>query len=172
MPAGEAVGRAERRVWHHPTMDRTTLLDAYRTGYDDVVEALDGITDEELDRAQPGEDWTVRQIVHHLADGEARSYVRIRRLVAEDEPLILDYDEPEYARRLHYDRPIEPSLEVLRTVRASTLQLLEAMSPGEFARTGTHSVGGPYSVMRWLEIYAAHPHDHADQIRRARHGAG
>ena len=78
--------------------------------------------------------------------------------------------EPEWARRLHYDRPIEPSLAVLTAVRAASLQLLESLSPTEWARTGTHTESGPYSVEGWLRIYAAHPTEHADQIRRARAG--
>ena len=73
-------------------------------------------------------------------------------------------------RRLHYDRPIEPSVAVLRAVRAASLQLLEAIDEGEWSRTGTHTESGPYSVEGWLRIYAAHPHEHAEQIRAARGG--
>jgi hypothetical protein len=153
-------------------MERTALLERFRTGYDDVEAALADLTPDELDRPQPSGEWTVREIVHHLADSEATAYVRLRMLIAEDAPLIQSYDEPEYARRLHYDRPIEPSLLVLRGVRASSLQLLQALTPDEWGRSGTHSESGPYSVDRWLGIYADHSHDHADQIRRARRGAG
>ena len=98
------------------------------------------------------------------------AYTRLRRLVAEQEPVIQGYDEPEWARRLHYERPIEPSLAVMRAVRASSLQLLESLTVDEWSRTGTHSESGPYSVEGWIRIYASHPHDHADQIRRAREG--
>ena len=152
------------------TNDRSVLLDRYRAGYAPAEAALDGITDQELDRQPAPAEWTPRQVVHHLADSEATAYVRLRRLIAEDGPVIQGYDEPEYARRLHYDRPIEPSLAVLRAVRAASLQLLEALTPEEWERSGTHSESGPYSVDRWLTIYADHCHDHADQIRRARMG--
>ena len=94
--------------------------------------------------------------------------MRLRRLIAEDDPVIVGYDEPEYARRLHYDRPIASSLAVLRAVREASLDLLESLTPSEWERRGTHSESGAYSVDRWLEIYAAHSHDHADQIRAAR----
>jgi hypothetical protein len=151
-------------------MDRQAQLQRFRTGFQDVVDALDGITPEELDRRPPGSDWTAREIAHHLADSEATAYIRLRRLIAEDSPLLVGYDEEEFARRLHYDRPIEPSLEVLRAVREASLQLLESLTPDEWHRTGTHSDSGPYSVEDWLRIYAGHSHDHADQIRRARRG--
>jgi hypothetical protein len=150
-------------------VDRAALLERFRTGYAAVEDALAGITDAELDRSPP-DGWTARQVVHHLADSEATAYVRLRRLIAEDEPVIPGYDEPEYARRLHYDRPIGPSLAVLRAVREASLQLLESLTPDEWRRTGTHSESGPYSVEGWLEIYAGHSHDHADQIRKARRG--
>jgi hypothetical protein len=151
-------------------MDRQELLDRFRTGYTDVEDALAAITPAELDRPASAGEWTARQVVHHLADSEATAYVRLRKLIAEDRPVIQGYDEPEYARRLHYDRPIEPSLAVLRSVREASLQLLEALTPDEWDRSGTHTDSGAYSVDAWLRIYAAHSHDHADQIRRARRG--
>ena len=57
-----------------------------------------------------------------------------------------------------------------RLLRAASLQLLETLEPSEWGRTGTHTESGPYSVEGWLRIYAAHPRDHADQIRAARSG--
>lgn len=152
--------------------DRASLLDRFRTGYADVEDALAGATDADLDREPADGGWTARMVVHHLADSEGTAYVRLRRLIAEDEPVIPGYDEPEYARRLHYDRPIASSLAVLRGVRAASLELLESLTPAEWARTGTHSESGPYTVEHWLEIYAAHSHDHAAQIREARASVG
>ena len=151
-------------------MDRHDLLDRYRDGYSAVEQSLEGITDAELDRPGPEGGWSARQVAHHLADSEATAFVRLRRLVAEDDPTIIGYDEPEYARRLHYDRPIGSSLAVLRAVRAASLEMLEALTADEWERSGTHSESGPYSVDDWLRIYAAHCHDHAAQIRAAREG--
>jgi len=151
-------------------MERSELLDRYRSGYAAVEEALAEITDEDLDRAGPDGGWSARQVAHHLADSEATAYVRLRRLIAEDEPMIVGYDEPEYARRLHYDRPIDSSLAVLRAVRTASLELLESLTPAEWERGGTHSESGPYSVDDWLRIYASHSHDHAEQIRAAQAG--
>ena len=148
-------------------MNRTELIERYRTGYADVEDAVAGLTDADLDHPAPDDGWTARQVVHHLADSEATAYVRLRRLIAEDEPTIVGYDEPEYARRLHYDRPIATSLAVLNAVRAASLELLDALTPADWERRGTHSESGPYSVDDWLRIYAAHSHDHANQIRAA-----
>ena len=149
--------------------ERADLIERYRAGSAAVEEAIAGITDAELDRRPAGEgEWTAREVIHHLADSESMAYIRLRRLIAEDDPLIQGYDEPEWARRLHYDRPIEPSLAVLKAVRGASLQLLESITDAEWARTGTHTESGPYSVDAWLSTYSAHPQDHANQIRRAR----
>jgi DinB superfamily len=151
--------------------ERTALIDRFRTGTADVEAALAGITDDELDRQPADADsWTARQVAHHLADSEAMAYIRLRRLLAEDEPLIAGYDEPEWARRLHYDRPISSSLAVLTAVRAASLELLQTISSAEWLRAGTHSESGPYAVETWLRIYADHAQDHAGQIRAARTG--
>jgi len=149
---------------------RAAQLERYASGADEVLAALDGATDDELDRRPPGGAWTAREITHHLADSESMAYIRLRRLIAEDDPVIQGYDEPEWARRLHYDRPIASSVAVLGAVRAASHQLLTALTPDEWQRTGSHSESGPYSVGRWLDIYAEHGHEHADQIRRARRG--
>jgi len=150
-------------------VDRRERLERFRSGYEAVVDALAGATDADLDR-RPPEGWSARMVVHHLADSEATAYVRLRRLVAEESPTIGAYDEESFARRLHYERPIAPSLAVLRAVREASLQLLETLDPDEWGRAGTHTESGAYSVEDWLDIYARHPHDHAEQIRRARRG--
>ncbi len=118
-------------------------------------------------RPAPGK-WSPREIVHHLADSEMTSAIRLRLLLTQDALFIWAYDQEEFARRLHYDRPVATALEAFGAARATTAELLERMSPSDWAKTGTHAEIGPYSVERWLEIYAAHAHDHADQIRRAR----
>jgi hypothetical protein len=148
-------------------LDKDELMHRFPGGYAAVADAVEGLTDVELDHVPLDGGWTARQVVHHLADSEARAYVRLRRLVAEDEPEIIGYDEPEYARRLYYDRPIAASLAVLAAVRESSWELLERLTPAEWERRGTHSESGTYGVGDWLRIYASHPYDHAAQIRQA-----
>jgi hypothetical protein len=151
-------------------MRRDELTERYEQGPAAVRAALVGATDEELDRQPETDAWTAREIVHHLADSETNSYVRLRRLLAEDDVTIVGYDEATWARRLPYDGPLEPSLAVLEAVRGSSTLLLRSLDDADFERTGTHSESGAYSVATWLSIYADHAYDHADQIRRAREG--
>lgn len=147
---------------------RDELVARYRAGAGEVDAAIAGATDAELDAVPPDGGWSARMVIHHLADSEANSYVRVRTLVAENGPTIQGYDEAEFARRLHYDRPVEASLAVFHAVRASTIELLDRLGDEDWDRSGTHTESGAYSVDDWLEIYAAHAFDHAEQIRRAR----
>jgi hypothetical protein len=152
--------------------ERAARIARYRTGTDAVRAALDGRSEADLDRRAPGGGWSARMVVHHLADSESNAYIRLRRLVAEERPEIVGYDEELWASRLHYDRPIESSLAVLAAVRAASLQLMETLTPDEWDRTGTHSESGRYSMDDWLRIYSEHSHDHAAQIRGAIEGTG
>jgi len=148
---------------------RLELIEQYRDGFGALVAALEGITQAELDARPAANEWSPREIVHHVADSEMTSAIRLRRLIAEDRPAISGYDEAEFARRLYYgDRPIEPSLDAVRAARSTTVQILERLTPDEWMREGTHTEQGHYSVHQWLETYATHAHDHADQVRRAR----
>ena len=150
---------------------RKELVAQYKDGYRAVAEAVAGATDAELDaHTAPGK-WSARQIVHHLADSEMTSAVRIRLLLASDRPQIAGCDQEEFARKLHYDRPIEASLAALKAARQTTADILDRISEADWAREGTHSEHGRYGMDTWLGIYGIHAHDHAAQIRVARESA-
>jgi hypothetical protein len=151
--------------------ERKTLIDKYKDGYRAVAEALAGADDHQLDAHPAPGKWSAREIVHHLADSEMTSAIRLRRLLAEERPSIRGYDQDEFARKLHYDRPHQASLEVFRYVRETTAQILERMTAAEWAREGTHTEHGRYTAEDWLRIYAEHAHKHADQILTARAAA-
>ncbi len=151
--------------------ERKKLIELYRGGYAAVAEALLEITPVELDvKPGPGR-WSVRDIIHHLADSEMTAAVRLRLLLAQDRPTIHGYDQDEFARRLYYDRPHEASLELFQVVRQSTAEILDRLTPAEWVREGTHTEVGPYGVESWLKTYADHAHKHARQIRVARDAA-
>ena len=148
---------------------RRRLIAMYREGPEVMERLVGGLTDDDLDRAPADGGWTAREVVHHMADSEMTSAIRVRKLLAEDDPTIQGYDEEAFARRLHYDdRPPSPSLAALRASRETTADILDRLTEEDWTRSGTHTESGPgYSVERWLEIYAAHAHDHAEQIRKS-----
>jgi hypothetical protein len=151
--------------------EREKLIAQYRDGYSAVAEALLKATPEEMNAKPTPTAWSAKEIVHHLADSEMTAAIRLRRLLAEDRPAIAGYDQDEFARKLHYDRPHEVSLELFRSVRESTVELLDRMQPSDWLREGTHSEVGRYTPELWLTIYGNHAHKHARQIRTAREAA-
>jgi hypothetical protein len=147
---------------------RKKLIDQYKDGYRAVIDALAGATEAELDAHPAPGKWSARQIVHHLADSEMTSAIRIRLLLASERPAIAGYDENEFARRLHYDRPIAASLAAFEAARQTTAEILDRIGEADWAREGTHTESGRYTMDTWLEIYAVHAHNHAAQITTAR----
>lgn len=149
--------------------ERRSLITQYKAGYDEVLKHLQGFPPESLTAHPIAGKWSAAEIVHHLADSETTSGLRLRRLLVEDHPLIQGYDQDQYAAKLHYtERDIAPSLEAFRAARATAAQLLDLMSEEDWHREGTHSESGSYSTEDWLRIYAAHAHNHAAQIGRLR----
>jgi hypothetical protein len=149
--------------------ERRELIAKYAAGYDEVVNALEGFPAEKLTAHPIAGKWSAAEIVQHLADSEMTSAIRLRRLLVEGKPVIQGYDQDLFATRLLYnERDIAPAMEAFRGARATTTQLLERMTDADWLREGTHTESGHYTAEDWLEIYAAHAHGHADQIRRLR----
>jgi len=147
--------------------ERSDLIAKYSAGYDEVTNALNGFPEDRLStNVIPGK-WSAKEIVHHLADSESTSAIRLRRLLVEDSPVIQGYDQDAFAVRLRYnEREMPPALEAFRSARETTVQLLRLMSDDDWVREGVHTENGKYTPEIWLTIYAAHAHNHAAQIKR------
>lgn len=146
--------------------ERQELITQYAAGYDEVAKSLEGFPDGQLTAHPISGKWSACEIVQHLADSEMNSAIRLRRLLAEDRPVIQAYDQEDYATRFNYnERDFAPALEAFRGARATTAQLLSRMSDEDWKREGWHPESGLYSTEQWLKIYAAHAHNHAAQIR-------
>jgi hypothetical protein len=115
-------------------------------------------------RPAPGE-WSAHEVVHHCADSESNAHLRLRYLLAEKDPLIVGYDQAEWARALEYARrPLAPALATVVAVRANTVPLLRALPETAWGRSGRHTEMGAYTVEGWLGLYAEHLEIHARQI--------
>lgn len=147
--------------------EREELIAGYAAGADEVAAALALIALEKwTDRPLVGS-WSAAEIVHHLADSEMTSAIRLRRLLVEDDPVIQGYDQDRFALVLRYnERPVEPALAAFRAAREVTAPLLRAMTEADWRRAGTHTEQGRYTVEDWLRIYGVHAHQHAAQLRR------
>ncbi len=142
------------------------LVVTYKAGYDEVVESLkDFPLESQTSHPIPGK-WSAREIIHHLADSETAAAIRLRRLLSEDHPVIQGYDQDDFAKRFHYnERDTTAALAAFHAARAGTAQILDRMNDDDWKREGIHTESGRYSIEDWVRIYAAHAHNHAQQIR-------
>ena len=142
----------------------------YQAATREFLTLAQSLTDSDLDLSDT-EGWTPRQVVHHVADSEAQSYARLRRLVAEPEGSIIQgYDENLWATapQLGYESaPVENSIAVFAAVRAGSLDIVKRLEESDLEKSGVHSESGHYTIAKWLEGYSKHPVDHGDQLIRA-----
>ena len=141
----------------------TKYLEATNT----LLDLINSLKETQLDQSG-SEGWTPRQVIHHLADSEAQSYARLRRLIAEPGSIIQGYDEAKWADNptLNYKyQSIEASIAVIKAVRQSSYELLLRMDESLLSNKGKHTESGEYSIEKWLSTYTKHPIVHANQIR-------
>ena len=143
------------------------FADNYSAATNEFLALARTLSAADLDKSD-AEGWTPRQVIHHVADSEAQSYARLRRLIAEPGTTIQGYDEGKWAENstLGYSElPVETAIEVYAAVRASSLSLILRLSEAQLDNKGIHSESGEYSIRDWLRTYTNHPKDHANQIR-------
>jgi hypothetical protein len=145
------------------------LLERFRRGAELVAATATGAAGAELDWTPGPDKWSVRQILCHMADSEIVAADRFRRILAEDNPTLVGYDQDAWARHLDYGRrKVAQALETLRRLRAENYELLKDLPETAFERAATHSERGRMTLGEWLEIYARHAEKHAEQIRDVR----
>lgn len=139
----------------------------YETATQYFLKIVSDLKAADLDLKKAGE-WSARQVIHHMADSEAQSYARLRRILAEPAGSVIQgYDEGAWAEceALGYaDLPIENSLGVFTAVRAASLDVLKRIQLTDLEKFGTHSESGKYTLQTWLNTYSKHPVDHGNQI--------
>ncbi len=134
--------------------------------------AVSGLNETQLDEHYREGGWTVRQVVHHLADSHANSFIRFKLALTEDWPTIKPYDEAAWARLADSVIPINGSLAFIDSLHARWVALLESMTKEDFLKGYNHPENGRQSLDRALAIYAWHGRHHTAHITalRARKG--
>jgi hypothetical protein len=147
--------------------ERNAFLARYAEGPALLRTAWEGIPGEARQWRPAAGKWSVHEVVVHCADSETYAAARIRLLLAEPEPLIVGYDENEWAKRFDY-HGADPgqALDLVALVRAHTTAMLRSLPEEAWGKLGRHSHSGVYGTDDWLRIYAEHLEIHAAQIRR------
>jgi uncharacterized damage-inducible protein DinB len=127
-------------------------------------EAVAGLSDAQLDTKY--KNWTIRQIVHHLADSHANSYIRFKWALTEDQPVIKAYDENKWSDLEESKRgPIEGPLTMMEGIHKQWVQLLRSLTDEQFNRAFVHpSNNRVVTLKNALGTYAWHGRHHTGQI--------
>lgn len=132
-------------------------------------EAVAGLDERQLDTPYRPGGWTVRQVVHHVADSHINAYTRFRLAMTEDRPTVRPYDEKGWAE-LDDARaaPIEISLALLDRLHDRWVRLLHSLQPEDFARTVLHPENGVMSIDHLLQSYSWHGKHHVAHVTALR----
>lgn len=108
--------------------------------------------------------WTVRQVVHHLADSHSTAFFRLRKALTEDWPAVEGYDEAAFARLADFSAPVEWSLEMVESIHARWVMLLQSLTEEQWKRGFTHAERGRMCVDFATLTYAWHSKHHLAHI--------
>lgn len=162
------VGRFERRPSVSAT-ERASHIDTVAALPRSMRAAVHGLTDAQLDTPYRDGGWTVRQVVHHVADSHSNASIRFRLALTENEPTIKTYDEAEWAKLTDARTlPVAPSLQLLEGLHTRWVVLLRAMTDQDYARTLNHPEHGRMSLSDLLQLYEWHCRHHVAHITRLR----
>jgi uncharacterized damage-inducible protein DinB len=134
--------------------------------------AVQGLDESQIDTPYREGGWTVRQLVHHVADSHMNSYIRVKLALTENAPTINAYDEAAWAKLPDSGLPVEVSHGLVGAVHARLVSLFEAMSESDFEKSFTHPERGPVTLSNNLALYAWHSQHHTAHITRLRERMG
>jgi uncharacterized damage-inducible protein DinB len=158
------IGRAN--IAEHITQDDINqwiaILEAFP---DQLITLTQNLSDHQLNTPYREGGWTIRQVVHHLADSHYNSYIRFKWALTEDEPLIKTYHEDLWAELMDYQAPVEWSLSAIKSLHAKWVYLLKRLSKDQLKRVFIHPEGNKrVSLEKNIGIYAWHSLHHYAHI--------
>jgi hypothetical protein len=162
------VGRFKRPTGPLDPAERAKHIKTLADTPKDLVKALDGITEKQLDTPYRDGGWTVRQVVHHLPDSHMNAYCRVKFALTENAPTVKAYDEDAWAQLADSRMPIAPSVALLTGLHERWVKLLQSMKPEDFQRAVTHPEHGPITVDFLLALYAWHGPHHVGHVKLVR----
>lgn len=127
--------------------------------------AVKGLSDTQLDTPYRDGGWTVRQVVHHVADSHINAYIRLRFALTETEPTIKPYEEGAWAKLEDAEHaPVEVSLRLIDPLHERWVRLLQSLKAEDYARKLVHPEHGPRTVDWLVFLYAWHGRHHTAHI--------
>ncbi|HLI35068.1 MAG TPA: bacillithiol transferase BstA [Terriglobia bacterium] len=135
--------------------------------------AVSGLSEAQLDTPYREGGWTVRQVVHHLADSHMNAYIRTRLALTENDPAIKTYNQERWAELADArTAPIDLSLNLFQGLHARWVLLLRSLGADDFARAVMHPERGRMTLDQSLALYAWHGRHHVAHITSLRERMG
>jgi hypothetical protein len=146
--------------------ERNKKIELYGQGFDMLVHVLQDIPREMWKFKPAPMEWSIHEVIVHLADSESNAALRARKLIVEPGGTLMGYDQAQWAITLNYhDMDLEDALETVRIVRKTTYALLKKQPDEVFDHIVIHpEYNEPYTFENWLDIYSAHIPGHIEQI--------
>jgi hypothetical protein len=167
------IGQFRRPEVSLDAVERRQAIDAIAAAPAKLRDAVAGLGPAQIETPYRPDGWTVRQVVHHVADSHMNAYVRFKLGLTEDEPTIKAYDEARWAELPDTrDTPIETSLVLLEQLHDRWVRLLRAMSASDFARRIKHPEMGMLRLDQVLALYAWHSAHHVAHVTGLRERMG
>lgn len=147
--------------------ERNEKIELYGKGFDLLLDALKDIPREMWKFKPEPKEWSVYEVLIHLADSESNAALRARKLIVEPGGTLMGYDQDKWAVELDYhDQSYEDALNIVRLVRKTTYELLKKQPENVFEHSVKHpEYEEPYTFEKWLNIYSEHIPGHIEQIR-------
>ena len=130
--------------------------------------AVDGLSSSHLGTPYREGGWTVRQVVHHIADSHMNAVIRVKLALTEDWPTVKAYDEAAWAKLHDVAAPVEWSLELIESLHARWVLLLQSLDEEQWKRGFIHPEGGPATIEKTTLVYAWHSLHHVAHITHLR----
>jgi hypothetical protein len=145
---------------------RQRKIESYGNAFNVLIEALNEFPREMWRYRATADGWTIHEIVVHIADSEANSYVRCRRFIAEPGQTVTAYDERAWAEVLRYhEQDIDEALELFKWLRLKSYHLIRTLPESTWSNTVYHPENGMMTLDDWLDVYERHVRDHIAQMR-------
>jgi uncharacterized damage-inducible protein DinB len=162
------IGKLERKSALSPD-ERRAAIEAIAAAPARLRTAVRDLGDSQLDTPYRPGGWTVRQLVHHVADSHMNAYTRFRLALTEDNPTIKPYDEAAWAELPDMRAmPVAVSLDLLDRLHERMVFMLRATPASAFARPLTHPENGPMTIDALLNVYAWHGRHHTAHVTALR----
>lgn len=148
--------------------DRKLKIKRYGKGYAMLSEALSEIPRKAWKYKPSPADWSIHEVIIHLADSETNAALRARLLAAEPGRAVMAFDQDKWAASLNYhDQDTEDALKLVKFARRMTYKWLKNLPDEVFEHTVIHpEYDKPYSFEMWLNIYPEHIPGHIEQIKK------